>query len=88
MFFLPLPVGKTLETLHSIEDGQTQSLPDPELYIILNGKPTKNKVVWQKLVDVNRVKKAFHKLKEINWLYKATLPKKSLKFAIVKLLKR
>ena len=70
MFFLPLPVGKTLETLHSIEDGQTQSLPDPELYIILNGKPTKNKVVWQKLVDVNRVKKAFHKLKEINWLYK------------------
>ncbi len=26
--------------------------------------------MWQKLVDVNRVTKAFHKLKEINWLYK------------------
>ncbi len=85
MFFLPLPVGKSLE---NTAVGETHSLPDPELYIIFNGKPTKNKVVWQKLVDVNRVKKAFHKLKEINWLYKATLPKKSLKFAIVKLLKR
>ena len=33
MFFLPLPVGKTLDTLNSIEAGETQSLPDPELYI-------------------------------------------------------
>ena len=54
MFFLPLPVGKTLDTLNSIEGGETQSLPDPELYVILNSKPTKNKVVWQKLVDVNQ----------------------------------
>ncbi len=64
MFFLPLPVGKTLTVSREVK-----SLPDPKLYVILNGKPTKN-FVWQKLVDVNRVTKAFHKLKEINWLYK------------------
>ena len=46
------------------------TLPDPELFIILNGVPTKNKVVWQTLVDVNALKFAIHKLKEINWLYK------------------
>ena len=45
-------------------------LPDPELYIIVNGKPTKTKVVWCTLVDVNHVKAAIQKLKESNWLYK------------------
>ena len=33
-------------------------LPDPELYILLDGRPTKDKVVWQALVDVNDIKKA------------------------------
>ena len=28
------------------------------------------KIVWQTLVDVNAVKVAIQKLKEINWLYK------------------
>ena len=28
-------------------------LPDPELYIIVNGKPTKSNVVWRSLVYVN-----------------------------------
>ena len=46
------------------------ALPDPELYIIVNGKPTKTKVVWHTLVDVNHVKAAIRKLKESNWLYK------------------
>ena len=46
------------------------TLPDPELFIILNGVPTKNKVVWQTLVDINVLKLAIHKLKEINWVYK------------------
>ena len=46
------------------------ALPDPELYIIVNGRPTKGKVVWRTLVDVNRVKAAIQKLKEGNWLYK------------------
>ena len=44
-------------------------LPDPELYIIVNGKPTTSKVVWRSLVNVNNVKTAVRKLKEINWLY-------------------
>ena len=72
MFFLPLPLNKTWETLSEVHVSETDivPLPDPELFIILNGVPTKNKVVWQTLVDVNALKLAIHKLKEINWLYK------------------
>ena len=40
------------------------------MYIIVNGRPTKGKVVWRSLVDVNRIKAAIQKLKESNWLYK------------------
>ena len=47
-----------------------QMLPDPELYVLLDGRPTKDKVVWQTLVDVNDIKRAVKKLKETNWLYK------------------
>ena len=76
MFFLPLPLQKTIEVLDDLgipndfmsED--LQMLPDPELYILLDGQPTKNKVVWQSLVDVNDIKRAVKKLKETNWLYK------------------
>ena len=68
MFFLPLPMKRTHETLDQVEFSKA-TLPDPELYIIINGKPTKNKVIWRTLVDVNRVKKAVDKLKEINRLY-------------------
>ena len=56
MFFLPLPMNKTLETLKDVET--SNSLADPELYIILNGKPTKNRVIWQSLVDVNKIRRA------------------------------
>ena len=66
MFFLPLPITKTLETL-SKHDG----LPDPEMYVIINGKPSKGNVVWQQLVDIKKVKRAFNKQKEINWVYKS-----------------
>ena len=61
MFFLPLPLNKTLETLSEIHDKVT--LPDPELFIILNGVPTKDKVSWQTLIDINALKLAIHKLK-------------------------
>ena len=44
--------------------------PDPEMYVIINSKPTKGNVVWQQLVDIKKVKRAFNKLK-INWLYKS-----------------
>eukprot|EP00731_Ephydatia_muelleri_P024871 Em0016g1142a len=73
MFFLPLPLNKTWDTLSEVELGRTDllvALPDPQLYIIVNGVPTKDKIVWQTLVDVNAVKLAIQKLKEINWLYK------------------
>ena len=48
----------------------SSALPEPELYIILNGEPTKQQVVWHSLVNVDLVKIAAQKLNEINWLYK------------------
>ena len=33
-------------------------MASPELYIIVNGRPTKSKVVWRTLVDVNHIKAA------------------------------
>ena len=69
MFFLPLSLNKTLETLNDVNGGDT-SLPNTELYIIVNGKPTKSKVIWRPLVNVNHVKKAINTLKSCNWLYK------------------
>ena len=43
-------------------------LPDPEVYIIINGRPTKNNIIWQSLVNVDNVKQAVLKLKETNIL--------------------
>ena len=60
MFFLLLPLNHTLETLGQVKhpgDGGT-ILPDPELYIIVSGKPTTSKVVWCSLVNVDYVKAA------------------------------
>ena len=45
-------------------------MPNPELCIIVNGRPTKGKVMWRSLVDVNNLTAAVQKLREINWLYK------------------
>ena len=63
---------KTLETLDGVKcssSGET-ALPDPELYIIINGKPTSSKIVWHSLLNVEHVKKAVQTLKDmnINWL--------------------
>ena len=72
MFFLPLPLEKTLKTIEEVEKepGEaTAGLPDPELFIIFNGKPFKNKILWQSIVNVDHIKAAVLKLKEINWLY-------------------
>ena len=44
MLFLPLPLDKTLQTLEEV--GENTTLASPELYIIVNGRPTKIKVVW------------------------------------------
>ena len=69
MFFLPLPLNKTLETLSEV-DCSKSSLPNPELYIIVNGKPTKSQIIWRTLVDVNRIKASINILRSCNWLYK------------------
>ena len=45
MFILPLPLNKTLETLDQVKQSGDTALPEPELYIIVNGRPTKSKVV-------------------------------------------
>ena len=71
MFFLPLPLNKTLDTLHqaNFSGKGVSALPDSELYIIVNGKPTKSKIVWYSLVNVANINAAVCKLKESNWLY-------------------
>ena len=69
MFFLPPPLHKTMETLEKVNECDEEHevpLASPELYIIVNCKPTKNKVVWHSLVDVDKIKVALNKLKEIN----------------------
>ena len=42
------------------------TLPDPKLYIIVDGQPTKDKVVWQGLVDVDNVKHAAELLRDMS----------------------
>ena len=69
MFFLPLPLDKTLKTIDNVENDTTIELPNPELYIIVSGKPSKNKILWQSLVNIAQIKAAVQKLKTINWLY-------------------
>ena len=72
-FFLPLPLQDTITKLDTVDlpdDVSSEgALPDPELYIIIDGQPTKDKTVWQSLVDVDSIKKAVEKLNDINWLY-------------------
>ena len=79
IFFLPLLLEKTMATLEKVEspleDSELdelveQALPDPELYIMVNSHLSKTRVVWRDLVDVNDVKAAITKLKEINPFYK------------------
>ena len=72
MFFLPLPLKKTLETLEevSLESKDLCPLPCPELYVMVNGRPSKGKVVWRTIVNVDAVKAAICKLRQINCLYK------------------
>ena len=55
-----------LDLMESVASGAPE-LPNPELYIIVNSTPTKGNIVWRSLVDVNQVKQALLKLKQINW---------------------
>ena len=49
MFFLPLPLQNTVDKLDALgmlkESEGVDVLPDPELYILLDGRPTKDKVI-------------------------------------------
>uniref|UniRef100_A0A1X7SM21 Uncharacterized protein n=1 Tax=Amphimedon queenslandica TaxID=400682 RepID=A0A1X7SM21_AMPQE len=67
MFYLPLSLEKTMETLNEVGIDSNHLL-NPELYII-NGPSIKSNV-WRSLVDVYKIKAALRKLKEINWLYR------------------
>ena len=69
MFFLPLPLDRTLQTIEAVESNASVGLPDPEIYVLVSGKPSKNKLLWQSLVNVGHVRAAVEKLREINWLY-------------------
>lgn len=64
-FHLPLPLEETLRKLPSPENPIT----DPELHILVRGMPTKSKIVWEDIVDVNNVYRALQYLKDINALY-------------------
>ena len=48
MFFSP-------HALQTLEEVASEALPDPELYLIVNGVPSKNKVVWQSIVEQLKV---------------------------------
>ena len=65
-FHLPLPLQETLKCLPTPD----QPIPEHgELYILLRSIPTAKNVVWQDLVDINKVYSALCKLREINPLY-------------------
>ena len=72
MCHLPLPLKKTMATLDEVGI-DLPNLPKPELYIVINGQPTKSNTIWLTLVDVNQVKAALLKLKEISWLYRIVM---------------
>ena len=72
MFVLPLPLNKTLQTIEDVEnskDVESVGLPDAELYILVRGKPSKQNVLWQSMVNIGQVRAAVQKLKQIKWLY-------------------
>jgi len=58
-------LAKLVGTITSASQTE-QTLPSPELYIMVNGKVTKSKVLWRSIVDVNALRAALHTLKRIN----------------------
>ena len=62
--YLPLPLQPHNEML-------PKGLPqDHQLHILVNGTPTKNKIVWQDIVRIDKLKAAMETLIAINPLYK------------------
>ena len=58
MFFLPLPLDKTSQTLKEIAQGSLARLPDPVLYIIVNSKSKSKKMLWQSLINIDELRAA------------------------------
>ena len=79
-FHLPLPLNETLKRLPSPEEPLP---PNGELYVLLRSIPTEKKIIWQDLINVNKVYNALCKLKEINPLYaQINLPKLASDFTL------
>ena len=58
----PLPISETLRILPD-----ASSMPnDANIFILLYGVPTKNRIVWQSLINVDKVKAAFEWLRRNN----------------------
>ena len=55
-----------MQTLEAVENkvvGTLARLPDPEVYMIVNSKPSeKRKFMWQSLINVDELKGALRKL--------------------------
>lgn len=62
-FHLPLPLQETLDKICPPEDPINLN---HELHILVRGIPKKSKVVWENLVDINKVYKALQWLKDNN----------------------
>ena len=57
MFFLPLPMHKTIATLEKVDESNI-ALATTDLYIIFNGKPNKrqhNVTAWSKLTILRKL---------------------------------
>ena len=62
-------VNIPVPSVNKIGDGRPGKLIDPQNYIILHSNPTKSKIVWKSLIDVNKVFAAFEWLIVNNPLY-------------------
>ena len=51
MFFLPLPLDKTEDTLEEVQ--KKTDLPDTQLFIFVNSKSKVSKMIWQSLINVD-----------------------------------
>ena len=49
---IPVPIQ---DNVNKIGDGRPGKLIDPQNYLILHSNPTKSKIVWKSLIDVNKV---------------------------------
>lgn len=66
-FHLPLPLNETLKKICPDTDPLNT---DTNLFIVVRSNPTKkSKIIWEDLVDIKKIWKALHILKQSNPLY-------------------